>query len=63
MLLQIIEIMLLILRLGEREEVLLEKYIDKNEQVEQEWGQIDLLLEKKVELLLVQEIQQTLHFL
>jgi len=43
MLLQIIEQMLLIQKLDEKEEVQLEKYIDKNEQVELEWGQIDLL--------------------
>jgi len=54
---------LLIQKLDEKEEVLLERYIDKNEQVELEWDQIDLLLEKKVELHLDQEIQQTLLFL
>jgi len=46
-----------------KEEVLLEKSIDRKELVEQEWVQIDLQSEKKVEWHLVQEIIETLHFL
>jgi hypothetical protein len=40
---------LLIQRLDEKEEVLQERYIDKNEQVELGCEVTDLLLEKKVE--------------
>jgi hypothetical protein len=47
---------LLILKLDEKEEVLQEKFTDKKVLVEQECDQIDLLLEKKVELLLVLEM-------
>jgi hypothetical protein len=47
--------LLLILKLDEKEEVQQEKFIDKKEQVEQEWVQIDHQSEKKVELHLVQE--------
>jgi len=55
--------MLLIQKQDEKEEVLLEKSIDKKVLVEQEWVQIDLQSEKKVELYLVQKIIETLHFL
>jgi hypothetical protein len=55
--------MLHIQKLEEKEEDQLEKSTDKKVLVELEWVQIDLLLEKKVELHLVQEIIETLHFL
>jgi hypothetical protein len=57
MLLLIIEQVLLIQKLDEKEEVQLERYIDKNELVELECDQIDLLLEKNEGLHLVLEIQ------
>ena len=46
-----------------KEEVLLEKYIDKKVLVEQEWVQTDLQSEKKVELCLVLEVIEILQFL
>ena len=55
--------MLLIRKQDEKEEGQQENYIDKNEQVELELDQVDHLLEKKVELLSVLEIQQILLFL
>jgi len=54
---------LLILKLDEKEEGRQEKFIDKKVLVEQEWVQTDLLLGRKVELHLDQEIPQILHFL
>jgi hypothetical protein len=46
---------LLILKPDEKEEVLQEKFIDKKVLGELEWVQTDHQLEKKVELLSVQE--------
>jgi hypothetical protein len=48
--------MLLILKLEEKEEDLLEKSTDKNEQVMQEWDLIDHQSEKNEVLFLVLEI-------
>ncbi len=47
----------------EKEEGQQENYLDKKEQGEQEWGEIDLQSGKKVEWYLVHETIETLHFL